>query len=85
MFPVLERGEAGIFFKFPEKVTEIVKSAIQADVHDRKVCGLQEDDSLLDTVLINIRNTVRSYWPAGQGPVCTIYPGNENGYRPGKI
>ena len=56
MFPVLERGEAGIFFKFPEKVTEIVKSAIQTDVHDRKVCGLQKDDSLFDTVLINIRN-----------------------------
>ena len=54
MFPVLERGEAGIFFKFSEKVTEIVKSAIQTDVHDRKVCGLQKDDSLFDTVLINI-------------------------------
>ena len=56
MFSVLQRCKVGIFFKFPEKVPKIMESAVQADVHYRKVCGLQKNDRLLDTVLIDIRN-----------------------------
>ena len=56
MFSVLQRCKAGIFFKFPEKVSEVMESAIQADVHHREIRGLEENDRLLDAIFINIGN-----------------------------
>ena len=57
MLPVLEGSEAGVPFKFPEKISQIIKSAVQADVHDRLIRRLQKDDGLFDPVFVDI-----GYW-----------------------
>ena len=54
MFSILEGRKACMLFKFPEKVPQIIKAAVQADLHNRGVSGLKEGDRLFDTVLINI-------------------------------
>ena len=56
MFSILEGRKACMLFKFPEKVPQIIKAAVQADLHNRGVSGLKEGDRLFDTVFINIGN-----------------------------
>ena len=54
MLPVLEGREAGVLFEFPEKIPEIIKTAVQTDVHDGFISGLKNDNSLFDPVFVNI-------------------------------
>ena len=54
MFPILERCETGMLFKFPEKIPQVIETAVQTDIHDGFICGLKENDGLLDPILIDI-------------------------------
>ena len=54
MLPVLEGREAGVLFEFPEKIPEIIKTAVQTDVHNGLISGLKKDDGLFDPVFVDI-------------------------------
>ena len=54
MFPVLKGREAGVPFELPEKISQIIKTAVQADIHDGFICGLKENNGLFDPVFVDI-------------------------------
>ena|SRR5699024_174670 len=56
MFSILKRGKASVLFKFPEKISKIVKATVQTDIHNRGIRSLEKNDCLLDPVFINISN-----------------------------
>lgn len=54
LYAVLERRGILKLAEFPDKISEIVEAAFQADFRDGKICFFQETDCVLDAVFIYI-------------------------------